>query len=216
MGLRSTVGFGILHRLHRHDLVIDLLLIRQFLELLETFIKSIFLDHVKSLLDSLADLEVAIDLLNRQLVIDVLQAAVLLLLLLGELDLNLGDSHRHELLLHLHELVVGHHTWVELLAVSRIATVLLLVVLLGSSGVREHHLHVDVGVHVHALTGERHLTWHHHALREVSHWHSHVLRLGHLHFLTTHGVIIVVILVLSQLCFAVCVRALVFVLAVSI
>ena len=121
---------------------------------------SIFLDQITSILDSLRDLVGSIKLLDRQLIFNVLHGVILHLLYLGKLELNSWVHLRHhvvEWLLHVHELVVAHHAWRERLRLS-----ILVVLLLGSGVGGKHHLHVDIGVHVHALARESHLTGHHH------------------------------------------------------
>lgn len=82
--------------------------------------------------------------------------------------------HVIELLWHLH-VVTAHHAWWELLSI----------VTLRCSISSKHHLHVNIGVHVHTLSWETHLTWHHDVTGELSHvahihvhWSRNSLRLG--------------------------------------
>ena len=89
----------------------------------------------------------------------------------------------------------------------------LLAVLLCRGIGREHHLHIDIGVHVHALPGETHLGRHHHVAWKVPHGHSHVLALVHGHLLSIRRPLV---RMLSQLRLSVRVGAPALILAIAV
>ena len=91
---------------------------------------------------------------------------------------------------------------------------------------RKHHLHIDVGVHVHTLAWEAaHLSWHHHASWELTHiahihvhWGWHSLRvLSHVASIHLNGATVgSSVLVLSEFSLSMGVRALALIFTVAI
>lgn len=210
--------FSIFNLLDGNAGELHFLVVHKLGKLHKPLIVVVFLDVIHSLLNSLSDFERLIHLLDGQLVLNILHRVILHLLNLGKFD---RDRSRHllhhvvERLLHPHELVSTHHAWWEVLRLSILVT-------LGSSIGSKHHLHVDVGIHIHSLPWEAHLARHHHSTWEVAnvahvhvaHWIRHSLRLRHVHFVWTSN-IAVGIFILSELCLSMCVRALVLISAIS-
>lgn len=157
---------------------LDLSLVLQLCQNHERLVVVTTVEHVACLGDRLVGLHSWLHLTDCQLALHLLLGAIRHLLHVLEIDhclvwlthvvevgLLLLQLHSHQLVLHLHELV-GHHA--ELLILGVVAAALWV----------EHHLHVDVWIHVvHSLARESHLVLHHHTWELV-----HVLHTVHSHW----------------------------------